>query len=96
MFGETVLVKTALIHFDHNSITTECQMLNKEKTQLKAMIWTTLRNVSMQTSKSVDHSEKLNQLLARMVMPDTNYTPLGYYDRLQKLKEHYKSLSAKS
>lgn len=96
MFGETVLVKTALIYFDHHSITTECQMLNKEKTQLKAMIWTTLRNVSMQTGKSVDHSENLNELLSKMIIPDTHYTPLGYYDRLQRLKEQYKSLSAKS
>jgi hypothetical protein len=49
----------------------------------------------MQTSKSVDHSEKLNQLLAKMIIPDTHYTPLGYYERLQKLKDYYKSLAAK-
>jgi acyl-CoA thioester hydrolase len=92
MFGETVVVKTSLIYFDHNSITTECQMLNQEKNGLKAMIWTTLRNVSMQTGKSAPHSATLNQLLERMIIPDTHYTPLGFNDRLEQLKAYYKSL----
>jgi acyl-CoA thioester hydrolase len=93
MYGETVSVITSLIHYDHNSITTECIMLNREKTGLKAMIWTTLRNVSMETGKTTSHSAELMELLAKLHHNDLNYSPLKYYERVAELKEHYKNLS---
>ena len=66
-------------------------MLDQEKKVLKAMIWTTLRNVSMETGRSTPHSEKLLSLLEKMIIPDTHYTLLGFNDRLNRLKDYYKS-----
>jgi acyl-CoA thioester hydrolase len=93
MFGEIVVLRTALIHFDHNSTTVEGIMLNREKNVLKSLLWTTLRNVSMETGRSTSHSPELMTMLQRMLKADSRYTPSGFHDRLQELKEYFKQLS---
>ncbi len=95
MYGETVAVKTSLIFFDHHAITTECIMLNQERNELKAIVWTTLRNVSMETGRSTNHSPELMELLLKLIITEFPYSPLSFRDRLHELKEHYKLLGQK-
>jgi acyl-CoA thioester hydrolase len=95
MYGETVAVKTSLIFFDHHAITTECIMLNQERNELKAIVWTTLRNVSMETGRSTNHSPELMELLLKLIITEFPYSPLSFRDRLHELKEHYNLLGQK-
>jgi acyl-CoA thioester hydrolase len=92
MYGETVSVKTSLIFFDHHSITTECIMLNQEQNVLKAIVWTTLRNVSMETG-AAPTTPRTDGTPAQAHHPGISLRRGGLRERLHELKEHYKQLA---
>lgn len=83
--GQTVVIQTRLIHFDNSSLVIEGVMLNEEKDQLKALLWTTMRFVSLQTGKRSDHPDDLMDLLERLDVPHVDYDPDGFQARVKQV-----------
>jgi YbgC/YbaW family acyl-CoA thioester hydrolase len=59
MLMETVVIQTGILQMDERQILVEMRMLNKEKTSLKALLWTRFVHFNFVTQKSDIHSPEL-------------------------------------
>ena len=57
MVGEWVRIMSRIIWHDHHSIVVEYYMTDDPKKELKTLLWSTMRYVSMDSGKSTDHQE---------------------------------------
>ena len=55
MVGEWVRIMSRIIWHDHHSIVVEYYMTDDGKTELKTLLWSTMRYVNMENGKSTDH-----------------------------------------
>ncbi|WP_026463348.1 acyl-CoA thioesterase [Adhaeribacter aquaticus] len=88
--GEQVVVQTKIIHFDNSSLVIEATMLNQERNLLKALLWTTMRFVNLETGKTTDHPDTLMDLLDELDVGDVMYEPDGFYERVKEVKHQVK------
>lgn len=56
---ETVVIQTGILQMEEKQILVEMQMWNKEKTKLKALLWTRFVHFNFVTQKSETHSPDL-------------------------------------
>jgi acyl-CoA thioester hydrolase len=56
---ETVVIQTGILQMDDKQILVEMRMWNKEKTKLKALLWTRFVHFNFMTQKSETHSAEL-------------------------------------
>ena len=56
---ETVVIQTGILQMDEKQILVEMRMWNKEKTRLKALLWTRFVHFNLATQKSENHSPEL-------------------------------------
>ena len=56
---ETVEIQTGILQMDDKQILVEMRMWNKEKTKLKALLWTRFVHFNFMTQKSETHSPEL-------------------------------------
>lgn len=56
---ETVIIQSGILQMDEKQILVEMRMLNKEKTKLKALLWTRFVHFNFVTQKSEIHSPEL-------------------------------------
>ena len=54
---EEVIIQSQIIHYSDKSISVECHMYDRNKTQLKALLWATFVHVNIRKAKSEAHSE---------------------------------------
>lgn len=90
--GKIITIQTRLIHFDNTTLVIEGLMMNKEKTRLKALLWTTMRFVSFGNGKTTDHPDNLMELLDQLDVEEINYDPDGFQERVKQITKHLKSL----
>jgi acyl-CoA thioester hydrolase len=83
--GQIVVIQTRLIHFDNGSLVIEGVMLNEEKDHLKALLWTTMRFVSLQTGKPADHPDELMDMLEQLDVEEVDYEPDGFQHRVKQV-----------
>jgi len=89
--GATIFIQTKLIHFDNTTLVIEGIMLNKDKTKLKSLLWTTMRYVSMNTGKPTDHPDDIMNMLERLDDDEMMYDPEGFQERIKKITKKLKS-----
>jgi acyl-CoA thioesterase FadM len=58
---ERVIIQSALLKFGEKEVLVEMQMLDKNKKQLKAVIWTIFVHYNLKTLKNEFHSENFTQ-----------------------------------
>ena len=83
--GQTVVIQTRLIHFDNSRLVIEGVMLNEEKNQLKALLWTTMRFVSLETGKPTDHPDDLMDMLEQLDVAHVSYDEDGFQSRVKQV-----------
>jgi len=88
--GERIVVQTKLIHFDNSTTLLEGTMLNEGKNQLKALLWSTLRFVNLQTGRPTDHTDELMDLLELLDVTEIDYDPDGFQERVKELNRQIK------
>lgn len=66
---EIVTIQTRLISYTEKFLKVEARMYNKNKTQLKAVMWTKLAHYNLQTRKSHEHSRDLMELFNAVHYP---------------------------
>jgi len=88
--GAVIYIQTKIIHFDNTTIVIEGTMLNKDKTKLKALLWTTMRYVSLETGKPTDHPDDIINMLELLDVEEVMYDPEGFQERIKKINKQLK------
>lgn len=88
--GEWVCIMSRLVWFDTNTVVVEYYMTDDLKSHLKTLLWTTFKYVSMDTGRTVDHSDDVIAYLKAIQYPDVDYDPTRFDTRLKVVKNHIK------
>ena len=91
MLGEWVCIKTRLIWHNDNTVVVEYIMLDEKETHLKTVLWTTLKYVSMKTSKTTSHSDEMTEYLELIKHKGVDYHPNKFIERIQTIKKEVNS-----
>ncbi|MFY0652065.1 MAG: acyl-CoA thioesterase [Cyclobacteriaceae bacterium] len=83
--GEWVKVFSRIIWYDYNTVIVEYFMTNDEETELKNMLWSTLRYVS-NTGSSTEHPEKISRFLETVCVDNFDYEETNFQQRLKQIK----------
>ncbi|HKO82386.1 MAG TPA: acyl-CoA thioesterase [Chitinophagaceae bacterium] len=80
---ETVIIQTGILQMDEKQILVEMRMWNKEKTKLKALLWTRFVHFNFITQKSEIHS---HELMTKFKPFENSTIPVGSFDaRVEEL-----------
>ena len=80
---EIVIIESELINFNDKNLQVEMRMYNKDKSQLKSIIWCGFAFFNLITQKRETHTEDLMQLFKNVYKPADAKT---FEDRLNQLK----------
>lgn len=83
--GEWVKIFSRIIWHNHNTVLIEYFMTDDEETQLKNVLWSTLRYVS-NTGNSTEHPEKITQYLDAVSVQDFDIGATGFQERIKQIK----------
>jgi YbgC/YbaW family acyl-CoA thioester hydrolase len=84
MLMETVVIQSTILELREKDIVVEMTMWNKDKTQLKSLLWSTFIHYNFSTQRSDAHSEELISYFK----PFENPLPekISFEERVQQLK----------
>ena len=88
MLMEQVVITSTILELTDTDITVEMQMLNKDKTQLKAVLWSKFVHFNLQTQKRETHSDELMEYFKPLVNPLPER--IDFEQRVAQLKEQNK------
>ena len=66
---EDVMIQTRMLAFDGSSIKVEMQMRNADKSELKAIMWSTFIHYNLANQKREHHEQKYLDLFEKIVHP---------------------------
>jgi acyl-CoA thioester hydrolase len=85
MVGEWVRIFSRILWYNTNTILVEYYMTDDSKTQLKTVLWSTMRYVTMEEGKSCDHTEAVVDFLKATSL-HLDPSSLDIRDRVKQLK----------
>lgn len=85
--SEWVTIITSVIYFDDSTMVTEYVMTNENKTELKNVMWTTSKYISVPTGKIVSHQEDIQQFLKTVSVEGVDFPDLTFNDRIKQIKQ---------
>lgn len=88
--GDTVLIRSQIIHFDNSNIVVEMQMRDETGSRLKALLWSELAFVNIASATRTDHSDQLMELLDDLDVEEISYDPDGFDERVRRLRKELK------
>ena len=88
--GETVRIRTQLIHFDNSALVVEMQMLAEDGLRLKAVLWSELAFVRVDSGTRTEHADELMDLLEQLDVAEVGYDPDGFDERVRQLRRQLK------
>ena len=68
---EEVVIETQLLQFGDSHLLVELRMLNADKTEIKALMWSTLVHLNLLKQKRETHAEDFMELAKNVVNPVT-------------------------
>lgn len=89
--GEWVRIITRLIWHDDNTLVVEYIMLDDERSHLKTVMWTTLKYVGLQSSRTTNHHPDLLEYLNAIQFEGAAYDPKLFNERVIAIKEEVKT-----
>jgi acyl-CoA thioester hydrolase len=66
---EEIVIESQLIQFDDSNLQVELKMYNADKTQIKAIMWSTFVHFNLLQQKREKHSEAFMKLFATVINP---------------------------
>lgn len=66
---ETVVIESQLIHFGEKHLQVEMRMLNEDKSEIKAVLWSSLVYFDIRKSTVTDHESDLMELFQDVMLP---------------------------
>jgi acyl-CoA thioester hydrolase len=86
--GEWITILSSIIFFDDNTIVTEYLMTNQDKTELKNVLWTTSKYISVATGKVITHHPELDKFLHVICPEPIDFAHTSFNGRIRQLKEN--------
>ncbi len=84
MLMETVVIQSTIREMRERDLLVEMTMLNKDKTKLKALLWSRFYHIDMATQKSIPHSKELMDFFKPLENPLPNIT--SFEERITQLR----------
>jgi acyl-CoA thioester hydrolase len=91
MVGEWVRIKSRIIWHNQNTVIIEYYMTDDSETQLKTLLWTTMRYVTLSEGKSTDHTGAVNEFLTATSM-NLEIGGIQIKDRVKSLSQELKKI----
>jgi len=91
MVGEWVRIKSRIIWHNHNTVILEYYMTDDSEAQLKTLLWTTMRYVTLLEGKSTDHIGAVNEFLKATSM-NLEIDGIQIKDRVKSLSKELKKI----
>jgi len=84
--GEWVRIMSRLLWYNHNTVILEYYMTDDTKKELKTVLWTTMRYVTIKEGKSTDHSGAVLDFL-KATSENLDIASMTITDRVKSLKQ---------
>ncbi|PSL07438.1 acyl-CoA thioesterase [Cecembia rubra] len=84
--GEWVRIMSRLLWFNHNTVVLEYYMTDDSKKELKTVLWTTMRYVTIKEGKSTEHSGAVLDFL-KATSENLDISNMTITDRVKSLKQ---------
>ena len=84
---EEVIIESQLLNFDETSLFIELKMWNKDKTKIKAIMWSSIVHFNLMKQKREIHSEELMKLFKSVQNPIETSV---FETRVNYFKKNYK------
>ena len=86
LISEWVRITSRVIYYNEDTMVTEYFLTNDARTQLKTMLWTTSKHISIETGKRIPHPQEVMQYLAATCVPNLDFENLAFNDRIHAIK----------
>lgn len=83
--GEWVRIRSRIIWHNHNTIIVEYYMTDDNKTELKTLLWSTMRYVNLADGKSTDHQGAAADFV-KALLEETDVSQISVKERIHTLK----------
>ncbi len=90
---EEVIIDSQLLYFDDSNIHVELRMWNKDKTKIKAVMWSTFVHYNLIKQKRDSHSEELMETFTAVHLPIEETI---FVDRINYFKQNFKASKKQS
>ncbi|MCC5936568.1 MAG: acyl-CoA thioesterase [Lunatimonas sp.] len=85
--GEWVRIMSRVVWYDHQTVVVEYYMTDDSKEELKTLMWTTMRYVTMVDGRSTPHEGAVADFLKAVVDP-IEYGQISIKERIREIKQH--------
>ncbi|MBE9460607.1 acyl-CoA thioesterase [Dyadobacter subterraneus] len=86
LISEWTRITSRVIHYNEDTMVTEYFMTNDQRTELKTMLWTTSKHISILTGKRVPHNDEVMAYLAATCVPNIDFPNLQFNERIHEIK----------
>ncbi|WP_138482999.1 acyl-CoA thioesterase [Dyadobacter bucti] len=86
LISEWVRITSRIIYYNEDTMVTEYFMTNDLHTELKTMLWTTSKHISITTGKRVPHTQEVMDYLAATCVPDLDFPSMQFNERIHAIK----------
>lgn len=86
MMGEWVTIVSRILWYDNQNVLLEYVMFNRDKSQLKTVLWSTLRYIDVMKAKSTDHPKVIADYLKAACVEDFDHNSVSFNQRIKQLK----------
>jgi acyl-CoA thioester hydrolase len=84
--SEWVRITSRVIHYNEDTMVTEYFMTNDLRTELKTLLWSTSKHISITTGKRVPHPQEVTDYLKATCVPGIDFPSLQFNDRIHAIK----------
>lgn len=86
LISEWTRITSRVIYYNEDTMVTEYFMTNDHRTELKTMLWTTSKHISIVTGKRVPHNHEVMDYLAATCVPNLDFATMQFNDRIHEIK----------
>ena len=87
LISEWVRITSRVIYFNDDTMVTEYFMTNDQRDQLKTVLWTTSKHISINTGKRTPHPKEVMDYLNATCVPDLEFEKTQFNSRIHTIKE---------
>lgn len=91
LISEWVRITSRVIHYNEDTMVTEYFITNDHRTELKTVLWTTSKHISIISGKRTPHPQEVMDYLKATCVPGLDFETLAFNDRIHAIKESLKN-----
>lgn len=85
--SEWITIMSSVIYFNENTKVTEYVMADTHKQQLKNVLWTTSKYISVDTGRIIPHHPEIMEYLNVICVDGVDYEHINFNDRIKQIKQ---------